>query len=122
MMPIDVSKPLLPIAVLRDARLRGCSRDVISIGNPNFGVDITPSRTALSIRIALLSNESMLSRGMNAIRGFLQVDDRSMLVNLPPRGHVSLTFLGVLPGVHHVRWGIFVSDHLLTGGTRCVKT
>ncbi len=114
---------LLPPQVLADDRLRSCSAPrSILVEAPILRVDASTSGDALSLHIALLSTvNTSASRNPTAFHAFVRVDDRTILLNLPRGGYISLTYPGLERGIHRVRYGVYRDSSLWNGEIICPR-
>ena len=116
---------LLPPQVLRDPRINSCSvaAQKLTPEYSNLVVAASVSRGSITVHAKLIASEGTSSAQTNrpVLRAFIRMDNRSMLLNLPPGGYVSFTFLDVSPGRHDVQYGVFVGSSLLNGGAICVR-
>lgn len=114
---------LMPPQILADNRLRSCeARQSFNIAAPHLRVKPSASGRALSLHIALLSTVGATGdRSATTIHAFVRVDDRSVLLNLPPGGYISLTYPDLGRGTHRVRYGVYRGMSLLNGGITCLR-
>jgi hypothetical protein len=113
---------LLPPQVLADDRLRSCSSSQsFTVSSPHLRVDAITVEDALTLDIALISAEGTSgSLSATALHAFVRVDDdRAVLVNLPPGGHISLTYPGLAPGIHRVRSGVYSGTKVWSAAITC---
>src|ERR1700733_1403065 len=115
---------LMPPQIPADLRThRFVSPQLITTHTPALRVLASTVGNSLSLHIALLSMVgTSADPGTNTFHAFIRVDyERTILLNLPPGGYVSLTYPGMSRGKHHVRWGVFSGSNLWNTGELCPR-
>lgn len=89
---------------------------------PVLRVNASTVENSLSLHIALLSTVgTTASRDPRSFHAFLRVDGRTLILNLPPGGYISLTYPGLSPGIHRVQYGVFSGSRMWNAGELCPR-
>jgi hypothetical protein len=119
MTPIASEPPVMPPAIVAVAKSRTCSAmQRVVTHTPVLRVEASVSGDSLRLGIALLSLVGTSTKP-DAFHAFVSVDGHPVVLSLPPQGFISLTYPGLSPGVHYVRYGVYRGDQLLEDNSFC---